>query len=160
MQKKFAQAASQGDVCLRYELQDAECLLLAGEAYSQQKKGEQKAVERYTTFLRLALAHPRTSEIRVTLRRLEASLALQEGSRLFQAKQFEEAFVHATRCIGREPTNAACQLLAGRASVMLKQLARAAGHFRKFVEMDPDHKLAPKIRATLAAYEQQQASAP
>jgi len=160
MRKSLREAASQGELCLLHAPQDAECFLLAGDAYAQQKKGEQKAVDRYTAFLRLALAHPRTAEIRLTLRHLEASLALQEGSRLFREKHFEEALVRATRCIAREPANAACHLLAGGAAAALNQPATAAEHYRRFVEMAPDHKLVHKIRATLAAYEQQQARAP
>ncbi|KFE68963.1 Serine/threonine protein kinase [Hyalangium minutum] len=145
-------AAFQGEKCIQQDPQWAECFLIAGEAYTRQRSDSlsRKAADRYTRFLRLAPTHPRALEIRQKLRRLEARRAFVEGTQLFKVRQFDEALPRAQQCLQQAPDDAHCQLLAGDAALALGQQARASEHYRKFLELAPDHAAAPRVRATLA----------
>jgi serine/threonine-protein kinase len=87
----------------------------------------------------------------------ELQLAFDEGMRLFGARQYDRAAIFAERCISLGTQDADCHLLAGAtyASIPGRQ-DKALKHYQTFLELAPEHSLAPQIRQSLEEYEQQQ----
>ncbi|MFL5344991.1 MAG: hypothetical protein ACJ8AT_09355 [Hyalangium sp.] len=81
----------------------------------------------------------------------------EDAAKLLRAKQFSEAAAMAQRCIDADPQLADCHMLRGSALAGETQWEEAAGEYRTFLRMAPDHRLAPKVRQTLESYEQTQA---
>ncbi len=150
-QKVFKRAAALSDKCTQFDPGFIDCLLLAGEAYARLGQ-EPKAVDRYKAALRLETSYERAGELRKTLRKLESKVAYEQGRALFRAKRFQEALSHAGQCIAQEPESAVCHLLAGDSSARLGQHGSAAASYRKFLEITPEHKAAPRIRGVLSDY--------
>jgi tetratricopeptide (TPR) repeat protein len=153
-QRALKRATVQGDKCTQIDPSFSGCFLLAGDAYAGLRQ-ESKAIDRYRAFLRLAPSDRRAAEIRRTLKHLESTVAYKEAGFLFQAKRFQEALSHAVQCLDRVPDSADCHLLAGTSADKLGQREPAAGHYRKVLEIAPEHKAATRIRLLLSDHEEQ-----
>ena len=80
-----------------------------------------------------------------------------DAAKLLRAKQYAEAETTAKRCIDADPQFADCHMLRGSALAGKAQWDEAAGEYRTFLSMAPDHPLAPKVRQTLERYEKAKA---
>jgi len=150
-QRAFKRAAAQGDKCAHLAPTLPGCFLLAGDAYAKLGQGP-KAANRYKAFLRLAPSDVRSAELRKTVNRLESRGAYKEALVLSRASRTEEALSRCTQCLAQAPDDADCHLLAGKLSARLGKRDAAAEHYRKFLELAPEHKEASKIRSTLPDY--------
>jgi ABC transport system ATP-binding/permease protein len=83
----------------------------------------------------------------------QARTAFEDAARLFKGKQFTEARQMASKCVELTPSNADCHLVLGSSYAGLSEWEKAATHYRKFLDLAPDHKTAPKVRQTLENYE-------
>lgn len=79
----------------------------------------------------------------------EAKSALANATKLLKAKQYVEARAEANRCITLTPDNPECQLVMGVAFANENAWEKATPYYKRFLELAPDHKLAPKIRESL-----------
>ncbi|WP_224368417.1 serine/threonine-protein kinase [Hyalangium versicolor] len=84
----------------------------------------------------------------------EAQAAYDSAIQLLEKKQFAPAEQRAQRCIQLTPENAECHRVAAEASSGRGQFDKAVGYYRRFLELAPDHELAPQIRKSVASYEQ------
>jgi regulator of sirC expression with transglutaminase-like and TPR domain len=66
-----------------------------------------------------------------------------------------EARNRASRCIELTPDNAECQLIKGLTYAHENQWALATPFYKRFLELAPDHKNAPKVRDSLKRLEDQ-----
>jgi Tfp pilus assembly protein PilF/tRNA A-37 threonylcarbamoyl transferase component Bud32 len=177
--QRFTQAADLSTMCLELDPRNAECLRLGGAALAELGRTTE-AAEKYRSFLRIAPDHTRASEVQQALKQLEeapapappppqplitpptapkpseqAQAAFNDATALFKAKQFREALTLATKCIELDPSHAQCHLVAGTSRAGLSEFEKAAEHYRAFLRLAPDHRLAPKVRESLEAYERQ-----
>ena len=79
----------------------------------------------------------------------KAKAALEEASRLLKTGQFLDARRMASECVSLTPSNADCHLVLGSAYAGSADMERAARHYRKFLELSPDHSAAATIREKL-----------
>jgi pSer/pThr/pTyr-binding forkhead associated (FHA) protein len=79
----------------------------------------------------------------------EAKTALADATKLLKAKQYVEARNAASRCIKLTPDNADCQLVMGVSYANENEWDKATPYYKRFLELAPDHKLAPRIRESL-----------
>jgi len=79
----------------------------------------------------------------------EAKTALAAAAKLIRGKQYEEAYTMASRCLKLTPNNAECHLLVGVSFAHRGLWDDATPYYKRFLELAPDHKLAPSIRKTL-----------
>lgn len=84
----------------------------------------------------------------------EAAKARSDADKLIRAKQFAEARSRATECLKLNPNDAECQLLKGLSYAHESQWTEATPYLKKFLELAPDHRLAPKIRDSLKRLEE------
>jgi Tfp pilus assembly protein PilF len=68
-------------------------------------------------------------------------------------QQYSEALVRGENCLKLMPRNPECMVLMAAVYARLNQPDKAADYYRKFLEIAPDHRLAPKVRETLHDYE-------
>lgn len=85
-----------------------------------------------------------------------AQSAYDDAVKLQRARQFPEAITLALKCMELDPSLANCHMVAAAAYASTRQLEEAARHYRKFLELAPDHRLASKVRKVLEDYEQHQ----
>jgi pSer/pThr/pTyr-binding forkhead associated (FHA) protein len=82
-----------------------------------------------------------------------AEQAIQEtltsAMSMIKAKNYSEALEKATQCVQLAPTNAECHVVLASANANLGRWDEAAIHYRKVLELDPNHRLAAKIRQNL-----------
>jgi serine/threonine protein kinase/Tfp pilus assembly protein PilF len=83
----------------------------------------------------------------------QAKTAFEDAANLLKKKQYVEARMRAKSCIELEPGNAECHLVLGSSHAGLSEWETAAQYYRKFLELAPDHKTAPKVRMNLENYE-------
>jgi pSer/pThr/pTyr-binding forkhead associated (FHA) protein/Flp pilus assembly protein TadD len=83
----------------------------------------------------------------------EASTAYEAAAMLLRKKQFTEALTMGSKCVDHAPNKAECHMVLGAAFAGLAKWDDAAKHYRKFLELAPNHKMAPRVRATLDNYE-------
>jgi serine/threonine-protein kinase len=152
-ERALRRAAEQSDKCTQLDPDFAGCFLLAGDAYTELGQ-ETKAIDRYKAFLRLASSDKRVADLRQTLKRLESRVAYEAADAHFRAKLFKEALSHSAQCLERVPDSAECHLLAGMSAAKLGQRAATAEHYRKFLELAPEHTVAHRIRNILPDYEE------
>jgi Tfp pilus assembly protein PilF len=79
----------------------------------------------------------------------DAKEALAAATKLLKAKQYVEARTEASRCIKLMPDNADCQLVMGVSYANENEWDKATPYYKRFLELAPDHKLAPRIRESL-----------
>lgn len=79
----------------------------------------------------------------------EAKTALANATKLLKAKQYVEARTEASRCIKLTPDNPDCQLVMGVSYANENEWDKATPYYKRFLELAPDHKLAPRIRESL-----------
>lgn len=79
----------------------------------------------------------------------EAKQARDDAWKLLKAKQYAEARTEASRCIKLSPDNAECQLAMGVSYANENEWDKATPYYKRFLELAPDHKLAPRIRESL-----------
>jgi tetratricopeptide (TPR) repeat protein len=178
--KQYKEAGIEALLCIEFDSKNLDCLKLAGDALAAQGDKE-KAAERYRTFLRLAPGDERALEVEQSLAlllgitpppqrlpdpppppptplspaaRAEVKAVFTEAARLIRAKQYTAAITKTNRCLKLDPNHAECHMAAGAAYAALANWEKAVVHYRKFVTLAPDHKLAPSVRATLEGYEQ------
>jgi eukaryotic-like serine/threonine-protein kinase len=181
--KQYKEAGIEALLCIEFDSKNLDCLKLAGDALAAQGDKE-KAAERYRTFLRLAPGDERALEIEQSLAlllgitpppqrlpdpppppptplspaaRAEVKAVFTEAARLIRAKQYTAALAKTARCLKIDPNHAECHMATGAAYAALANWDKAVVHYRKFVTLAPDHKLAPSVRATLEGYEQAKA---
>jgi serine/threonine-protein kinase len=164
--KKYLEAVEMARRCLEIDPVNADCHKLSGDAHSAVGHYEQ-AVRSYLAFIQLAPDDPRASQAErylrarsiqipsrtppVVGREEQAATAQADATRLLKSKQYAAARSKARRCIELAPDNGECQLLIGIAYAHDNDWSLATPYYRKFLELTPDHKLAPKIRATMKA---------
>jgi ABC transport system ATP-binding/permease protein len=85
----------------------------------------------------------------------EAATAQADATKLLRTKQYVEARNRASRCIELTPDNAECQLIKGLTYAHENQWALATPFYKRFLELAPDHKNAPKVRDSLKRLEDQ-----
>jgi pSer/pThr/pTyr-binding forkhead associated (FHA) protein len=85
----------------------------------------------------------------------EAATAQADATKLLRNKQYVEARNRASRCIELQPNNAECQLIKGLSYAHENQWSLATPFYKRFLELAPDHKNAPKIRDSLKRLEEQ-----
>ena len=95
----------------------------------------------------------RAAEARPALREPPGKRAYAEAMKLFREGQFREALVGARECIEQDGDNANCHLLAGNTLGALGYQDKAVEHYRKLLDIAPDHEAVPKVRALLDSYE-------
>ncbi len=83
----------------------------------------------------------------------EARDALNSAAKLIKGKQYAEARVKASRCIELTPDNAECHLMLGVSFAHEDQWDKAKPYYKKFLQLAPDHKLAPTVRKNLSEIE-------
>jgi serine/threonine-protein kinase len=84
----------------------------------------------------------------------EVKSSFEEAMRLFQERQYDRAAIVAERCLSLAPSDADCHLLAGATYASIPgKTERAAGHYRSFLELAPQHPLASQVRQSLEEYE-------
>ncbi|WP_224369175.1 hypothetical protein [Hyalangium versicolor] len=105
-----------------------------------------------TTTKKKASAPKKSSKESLTLR--------DDAAALIKGKQYPEAQALTKRCIDADPSFAECHMLRGAALAGMTDWEEAAKEYRTFLNLAPDHPLAPKVRQTLENYEQAQAPAP
>ncbi|WP_224365196.1 FHA domain-containing protein [Hyalangium versicolor] len=88
----------------------------------------------------------------------QAQATYDDAARALRAKQYDSALTLASKCVSLVPDKAECHMLLGAAYAGLSQWDKAATHYRKFLDLAPDHKMAPKVRQTVDAYEQSKKS--
>ena len=79
----------------------------------------------------------------------EAKLALADAAKLIRKQQYDAAATRASRCLELTPNNAECHLLVGASYAYRDQWSEAVPYYKRFLELAPDHKLAPKVRQDL-----------
>ncbi|MBN1208078.1 MAG: protein kinase [Myxococcaceae bacterium] len=170
--KQYPQAVLSALLCLEFEPKNAECHKLAGDAHTE--LGEKsKAAERYRAFLSLAPDHPQAPAVKEALggrltppslpsdparalglsSRGDAPAAFANAAALLRARQYAEASQQASWCVKLTPRNADCHMILGAAQAGMGRFDTAVVHYRKFLELAPDHKMAPKVRQMLAEYD-------
>ncbi|WP_224247587.1 tetratricopeptide repeat protein [Hyalangium gracile] len=77
----------------------------------------------------------------------------EDAAGLVRAKQYSEAQTLARRCLDTDPKNPDCHMILGAALAGTSNFSEAAKEYRTFLELAPDHRLAPKVRQTLENYE-------
>jgi len=181
--KQYKEAAIEALLCIEFDSKNLDCQKLAGDALAAQGSKEQ-AAERYRTFLRLAPGDERALEVEQSLalllgitpvpqklpdpppppptplspaQRAEVKAIFAEAARLIRAKQYNAALAKTARCLKIDPIHAECHMATGAAYASLANWDKAVVHYRKFVMLAPNHKLAPSVRATLESYEQAKA---
>ncbi|MDY7226725.1 tetratricopeptide repeat protein [Hyalangium rubrum] len=80
-----------------------------------------------------------------------------QGKLLTAAKQFDEALQIGQQCVQQAPRFAECHLLLGASYIRLGHPEEGASAYRKFLELAPDHSIAPKIRQTLEDFDKSKA---
>ncbi len=83
----------------------------------------------------------------------EANRAYKDATTLFKGRQYNEALVMGEKCVTLMPKNPECHVLLAAVYARLNQPDKAADYYRKFLEIAPDHPLAPKVRDNLEKYE-------
>lgn len=83
----------------------------------------------------------------------ESQTLYQDAANLVRAQQYSEALTVAKRCVDADPKFAECHMLVGAALSGMKEYEQAVEAYRTFLELAPDHRLAPKVRQTVEAYE-------
>lgn len=181
--KQYKEAVIEALLCIEFDSKNLDCLKLAGDALAGQGDKE-KAAERYRTFLRLAPSDERALEVEQSLAlmlgitpapaklpdpppppptplspaaKAEVKAVFTEAARLIRAKQYNTALTKTARCLKIDPNHAECHMAAGAAYAALANWDKAVVHYRKFVTLAPDHKLAPSVRSTLEGYEKAKA---
>jgi pSer/pThr/pTyr-binding forkhead associated (FHA) protein len=81
-----------------------------------------------------------------------AKQAFTDAANLFRAQQYSEALNRANKCVELTPNNAECHMILGSAEAGLKHYDKAVEHYKRFLELAPDHRLAPRVRQTLENY--------
>jgi tetratricopeptide (TPR) repeat protein len=76
----------------------------------------------------------------------------EAGLSLMQQKKIPPAIAELEKCIALNPRHALAYRALGMAHSMVGRTESATRAFEKFVALAPDHKDAPKIRATIEAY--------
>ncbi|KFE72407.1 serine/threonine protein kinase [Hyalangium minutum] len=181
--KQYKEAGIEALLCIEFDSKNLDCQKLAGDALAAQGDKE-KAAERYRTFLRLAPSDEHALEVEQSLAlmlgitpapaklpdpppppptplspaaRAEVKAVFTEAARLIRAKKYEAALTKTARCLKIDPNHAECHMAAGAAYAALANWDKAVVHYRKFVTLAPNHKLAPSVRSTLEGYEQAKA---
>lgn len=83
----------------------------------------------------------------------EAQRLYEEAVVLMRNKQVKEARTVLERCLKADGDYASCHKLLGSANARLSDPDKGAFHYRRFLDLAPDDKDAPKIRAFVEAYE-------
>ncbi len=78
----------------------------------------------------------------------------EDGLLLFKNKQFREARTQLERCVKVNPGFAPCHKALGGANARLGENEKGAFHYRRFLELAPNDKDAPKVQKILDEYEQ------
>lgn len=97
---------------------------------------------------------PKPAQQAAVNREEEAATAREDARKLIIKKQFPEARNRASRCLELTPADADCQLLKGLSYAHENQWNTATPFLKRFLELAPDHKLAPKIRDSLKRLEE------
>jgi pSer/pThr/pTyr-binding forkhead associated (FHA) protein len=85
----------------------------------------------------------------------EAATARDDARKLLKNKFYAEARNRASACIELTPDDAECQLIKGLSFAHENEWNAATPSLKRFLELAPDHKLAPKIRDSLKKLEEQ-----
>lgn len=85
----------------------------------------------------------------------QARAAYDDAVKLFKARQFDGAVIQGRKCVELDSSNGECHMVLGAAYATLKDMTKAAEHYRQFLKLAPDHKQAPKVKKSLEEYESQ-----
>jgi tetratricopeptide (TPR) repeat protein len=85
----------------------------------------------------------------------EAAEARADATKLLKNKMYPEARNRASRCIELTPNDAECQLIKGLSYAHENSWMEATPFLKRFLELAPDHRMAPKIRDSLRKLEEQ-----
>ena len=88
-----------------------------------------------------------------------AQALYEDGFQLFKKKQFKEAEVFFRKCLAADAGFASCHMMLGTTYANLKQLEKGAYHYRRFLELAPDHPKAEAVRRHLEEYEKARSEA-
>jgi serine/threonine protein kinase/Tfp pilus assembly protein PilF len=160
------QALTQAENCLTLDSRVVECHMLAGAASTRLDLRVQ-ASRHYREFLRLAPYHSLAPEVRQNLEEYERQrgpitpqqveqtrVAYEDGRRFLKVQQYSNALLMVEQCLSIDPDHAECHMVAGATyASMENQMEKAAYHYREFLRLTPDHKLAPRIKQNLDEYE-------
>ena len=84
----------------------------------------------------------------------ELQQTFEQATRLFSERKYDTAAIFAERCISLAPGDADCQLLAGATYAAIPgRVDRAAKHYRTFLELAPEHSLAPQVIQSLKEHD-------
>ncbi|MBN1207567.1 MAG: FHA domain-containing protein [Myxococcaceae bacterium] len=83
----------------------------------------------------------------------EASSAYEAAATLLRQKQYNQALTMGLKCEEYAPNKAECHMVLGAAFAGMAKWDEAAKHYRKFLDLAPDHKMAHRVRQTLENYE-------
>lgn len=83
--------------------------------------------------------------------RLAEGLA-RKGARAYQEDAYEQAVDYLERCLQRAPDMAICHRNLAIAFTQMQQFDKAARHYQRFIELEPNHAEAPAIRQILEDY--------
>ncbi|MDC0709572.1 FHA domain-containing protein [Stigmatella sp. ncwal1] len=85
----------------------------------------------------------------------QARAAYSDAVKLFKARQIDSAVIQGKKCVELDSSNGECHMVLGAAYATLKDMTKAAEHYRQFLKLAPDHKQAPKVKKSLEEYESQ-----
>jgi Tfp pilus assembly protein PilF len=88
-----------------------------------------------------------------------AQALYEDGFQLFKKKQFKEAEVFFRKCLAADPGLASCHMMLGTTYANLKQLEKGAHHYRRFLELAPNHPKAAAVRRHVEEYEKARSEA-
>jgi pSer/pThr/pTyr-binding forkhead associated (FHA) protein len=91
----------------------------------------------------------------------QAKTAYEDARRLLKAQQYGDALFMGNKCLELDPKNSECHMVLGATyASMENKMEQAAFHYREFLKLAPDHKLAPRIKQNLDEYEKRNPKKP
>ncbi|HLL52190.1 MAG TPA: hypothetical protein VK447_01505 [Myxococcaceae bacterium] len=85
----------------------------------------------------------------------EAERHLSQGTKHFQGKRYQAAIESFDKCLAADESFARCHMMLGSCYAKLRQPAKGAEHYRKFVELAPKDPKAAVVRTLLRQYDRQ-----
>lgn len=83
----------------------------------------------------------------------ETQKLIDEAREANKKSEYPQAKAKLLTCIKLEPQNADCHKLLGSTFALLKDNKKGVYHYKKFLELAPDHPSADKVKAIIDAYE-------
>ncbi|MDY7228684.1 FHA domain-containing protein [Hyalangium rubrum] len=90
----------------------------------------------------------------------QAKTAQEDALKLWNAKQYDQSLVLASKCAELDDKNPKCHKLLAALYARLSKPDKAAEHYRKFLQLAPNDPSAPRVREILSNYETSKTTPP